>query len=174
MRFRTALVTLLYSLSLLPATALAAVEKADLTPEEQKIIFRPCTTVDSDKVLRCEARQLARLNIAKDGIHSLPTAAHDLYEKIDLGGALRRKQAERARLAELRELRKGRRTYSQYDPKEDPNVAQASYVGDLRLARLKCQYEKPGRPRSLCFDKVAQQYRDIMRAQRGSLKSPGQ
>lgn len=167
MRTRSALLALAYSMTLLP-TAAFAVTEADLTETEKKAIFRPCLTVDSDAIERCKTRQLARLKITTSGVRGIPTNAQDLYERMDLGGAKRRIEAQRARLIESRDSVKGRKTYREYDPATDANVAQASYVGDLRAERLKCQLESPGRPRALCFDRVAQKYRKIMQENSGS------
>lgn len=151
--------------TLAPVTAFALTE-AELSESDKRAIFRPCETVDSDAVERCKARQLAKVNIGTSS-ERRPTDALNLYKSLDLGGAQKKSTAIRTRADLLKELRKSRTTYKQYDPTTDPLNAQKSYIGDLRKEKLQCQLMPAGRPKSICFDQVAQKYRKVMKNDEG-------
>jgi hypothetical protein len=104
---------------------------------------------------------------------SSPTQAIQLYDRMDLGKQHLRNTVQRQRTVEnRREVAVNRKTYSQYTPVQDLNSQKRSYVNELKYARLQCMLEPHGRQRNLCFDRVANTARKLMRANSGSTTWP--
>lgn len=156
-----------------PAFATSTQTGAREQPSEEIAaqIYRPCKrTTEQDRV-RCEARALLSWQQSLRQTRT-PRHAIEVYKDMDMGQGDLRKRLQAERLQQSIERGKARKSYRQLEPTDDINTERHGYLKDLRAARLQCMLERPGRPRSMCLNKIAREARDAMRATRGSLSYP--
>jgi hypothetical protein len=164
--------TLLIFLASTLAVSAHAAEMA--TPESITMsIERTCRRFTDQDRVRCKAREERkwRQSLAL----TRPTGDFEFRDRQDFGqGHLRKRLVTERRFKFRESVQETRRTYRQMKPVDDVNTRRRSYLNDLRLGRLRCMLEDPGRPRSLCMDRIGNWSREQMQRTSGTRQYPAQ